>query len=140
MRRCLELARGARQAGETAVGSVVVRAGEVIGEGSEATRSRLDPSAHAEMEAIREACRAVGSLDLSGSTLYTTVEPCFLCGYAIRATRIERVVMGSDAGEVGAHGSRHAFLSDSAFENWGPPPEVVSGLLEDEARALLAGI
>ncbi len=139
MRRCLELAGAASLAGETAVGCVVVRDGEVIGEGAEATRSRIDPSAHAEMEAIREACQAVGSLDLSDSTLYTTVEPCFLCAYAIRSTRVGRVVMGTDAGEVGAVGSRYPFLSDPSFATWGPPPEVVSGILGDEARELLGG-
>ena len=91
------------------------------------------------MEAIREACQAVGSLDLAGSTLYTTVEPCFLCAYAIRATRVARVVMGTDAGEVGAVGSRHPFLSDPSFQRWGPPPSVAAGVLEEEARSLLEG-
>jgi len=137
MERCLELARDAGRSGETAVGSLVVRNGEIVGEGAEATRSKLDPSAHAEMEAIREACQTLGSLDLSGCTLYTTVEPCFLCAYAIRATRLRRVVMGTDAGEVGAVGSLHAFLSDSSFRCWGRPPQVATGVLADEARALL---
>ncbi len=139
MGRCLHLAREAKESGETAVGSLVVCNGEVIGKGVEATRRKRDPSAHAEMEAIREACQTLDSLDLSGSTLYTTVEPCFLCAYAIRATRVERVVMGTDAGEVGAVGSHHPFLSDPSFQRWGPPPSVVAGVLEEEARALLEG-
>ena len=76
MERCLQLAREARRAGETAVGSLVVRGEEVIGEGAEATRGTLDPAAHAEMEAIRAACRRLGSMDLSECMLYTSVEPC----------------------------------------------------------------
>jgi len=136
MEQCLRLAREARSAGETGVGSLVVRGHRVIGRGAEATRGELDPSAHAEMVAIREACRTVGSLDLTGCTLYTTVEPCFLCAYAIRATRVGRVVVGTDAGEVGALGSRYAILSDGSFGCWGPPPEVRTGVLEEECRAL----
>lgn len=137
MERCIELAKEARSSGEVAVGSLVVRRGEVVGAGAEATRAKFDPSAHAELEAIREACRAVGSLDLSDCVLYTTVEPCFLCAYAIRATRVPRVVMGTDAGEVGAVRSRYPILSDPSFRRWGPPPELVSGVLAKEARALL---
>ena len=138
MKRCIELARQAHAAGETAVGSPLVRGSQILGEGTESTRAKLDPAAHAELEAIREACHSVGSLDLSGCTLYSTVEPCLLCGYAIRATRIARVVIGTAAGEVGAVGSVHAFLADSSFENWGDPPSITSGILEAEAVDLLA--
>ncbi len=121
------------------MGSVVVRHGRVIGEGAEATRGRLDPSAHAEVEAIREACRAAGSLDLSCATLYTTVEPCFLCDFVIRTSRIERVVVGTDAGEVGSLGSKYPLLADPSFRCWGPPPKVATGVLEEESRAPLEG-
>jgi tRNA(adenine34) deaminase len=138
MERCIELAQQAREAGETAVGSLLVRDGQILGEGAESTRANLDPAAHAEIEAIREACRSVGALDLSGCTLYSTVEPCLLCGYAIRVTRIGRVVIGTSAGEVGAVGSAHAFLGDSTFKRWGAPPTITSGVLEAEAAALLA--
>jgi tRNA(adenine34) deaminase len=137
MKRCLELAQQAREAGETAVGSLLVRDGSIVGEGAEATRGRLDPAAHAELEAIRAACLQLKSMDLSDCTLYSTVEPCLLCGYAIRATGIQRVVVGTSAGEVGAIRSSHAFLSDASFLKWGHPPSVTTGVLEVEARALL---
>lgn len=107
MERCIELAQQAREAGETAVGSLLVRDGQILGEGAESTRAKLDPAAHAEIEAIR-------------------------------ATRIERVVIGTSAGEVGAVGSAHAFLGDSSFKKWGSPPAITSGVLEAEAAALLA--
>ena len=137
MTRCLELARSARDAGETAVGSIVVRDGEVIGEGVEATKGQLDHSAHAELEAIRAACQREGSLHLTGATLYTTVEPCLLCGFAIRAAKISRVVIGTEAGEIGAvHGS-YPFLTDGELTTLGEPPEVLSGVMADEARAIL---
>jgi tRNA(adenine34) deaminase len=137
MESCLELARRAGDLGETAVGSLIVRDGEILGEGLESTRKSLDPSAHAEMEAIRVACKATGSTDLTGCTIYTTVEPCLLCGYAIRATNLARVVYGSSAGEVGALTSPHAFLENGTFRNWGEPPRVIGGVLEVETKALL---
>jgi tRNA(Arg) A34 adenosine deaminase TadA len=83
MRRCLELAETAAMAGDTAVGALIVRDGEVVAEGVERTRTILDPSAHAEVEAIRAACQRLDTLDLRGCVLYSTVEPCVLCGYAI---------------------------------------------------------
>jgi tRNA(adenine34) deaminase len=101
MRRCLEFARQALADGEVGVGALVVRDGRVIGTGYERTRTRLDPAAHAEVEACRAACAALGTLDLSGATLYTTVEPCVLCAYVIRHTRIIRVVFGVHAGALG---------------------------------------
>jgi tRNA(adenine34) deaminase len=137
MGRCLELARQARDGGETAVGSLLVRDGSILSEGVEATRASLDPAAHAELEAIRAACRRLGAMDLSDCTLYSTVEPCLLCGYAIRATGIRRVVIGTSAGEVGAIGSNHAFLADAGFQKWSRPPSITTGILEAEARALL---
>jgi tRNA(adenine34) deaminase len=137
MKSCLELARRAGDLGETAIGSLIVRDGDILGEGIESTRKSLDPSAHAEMEAIRVACEAMGSTDLTGCSIYTTVEPCLLCGYAIRATSLTRVVFGSSAGEVGAMTSPHAFLGDDTFKSWGEPPRVTGGVLEVEAKALL---
>src|SRR5215831_9362256 len=99
MRRCLELAEIAALAGDTAVGAVIVRGDEVVAEGIERIRATLDPSAHAEVDAIRQACRHLDTLDLRGCTLYSTVEPCVLCGYAIRRTGIAHVVYGVPAGQ-----------------------------------------
>ncbi|MGH9689620.1 MAG: nucleoside deaminase [Candidatus Acidiferrales bacterium] len=94
MKRAIELAKIARSKGETPVGSLAVRDGEIVAEGIEAVKTRIDISAHAEMIAIRRACRALGTLDLSGCVIHTTPEPCFMCSYAIRQTRISEIVIG----------------------------------------------
>ena len=138
MRRCLDLAAGALASGETPVGALVVRGGTVIGEGAERTRTRLDPSAHAEVEALRAACQALGTLDLSGATLYTTVEPCVLCSYAARRVRISRVVFGARAGTLGGVTGPFPLLTDATSMTGAPPPEVEGGVLADECERLLA--
>jgi tRNA(adenine34) deaminase len=137
MRRCLELAEIAAMAGDTAVGALIVRGGEVVGEGVERTRTILDPSAHAEVEAIRAACQRLDTLDLRGCVLYSTVEPCVLCGYAIRRTGIAHVVYGVPAGQAGACTSSYAILTDPDLEGWPPVPEITGGVLADECLAAL---
>jgi tRNA(adenine34) deaminase len=137
MRRCLALGRAALEAGETPVGSLILRGDAVLGEGQEGSRTLLDPSAHAEVQAVRAACRNLGSLDLSGSTLYTTVEPCVLCAYVVRRAGVSRVVYGVPAGELGGSTSRYAILGDPDFTGWPPPPEIVAGILSEECLALL---
>ena len=137
MRRCLELAEMAALAGETAVGALVVCGDRVVAEGIESTRATLDPSAHAEVEAIRHACRSLETLDLRGCSLYSTVEPCVLCGYAIRRTGIAHVIYGAPAGQAGACTSSYAILTDRDIEGWPPVPEVTGGVLADECLAAL---
>jgi tRNA(adenine34) deaminase len=137
MRRCLELAEIAALAGDTAVGAVIVHGDEIVGEGFERTRAARDPSAHAEVEAIRNACRHLDTLDLRGCSLYSTVEPCVLCGYAIRRTGIGHVFYGVPAGQAGAWTSAYAILADRDLEGWPPVPEVTSGVLADECFAAL---
>ena len=139
MRRCLELAQMAALAGDTAVGALIVRDGEVVGEGVERTRVSLDPSAHAEVEAIRQACQHLRTLDLRGCSLYSTVEPCVLCGYAIRRAGIAHVVYGVPAGQAGACTSSYAILADRDLDGWPPIPEVTGGVLGDECLAVLSG-
>jgi tRNA(adenine34) deaminase len=137
MRRCVELADIAARAGDTAVGALIVRDREVVAEGVERTRASLDPSAHAEVNAIRQACQRLGTLDLRGCSLYSTVEPCVLCGYAIRRTGIARVVYGVPAGQAGACTSSYAILADRDLEGWPQVPEVTGGVLADECLAVL---
>jgi tRNA(adenine34) deaminase len=137
MRRCLELAEIAATAGDTAVGALIVRGGEVVAEGVERTRTILDPSAHAEVEAIRVACQRLDTLDLRGCVLYSTVEPCVLCGYAIRRTGIAHVVYGAPAGQAGACTSSYAILTDPDLEGWPPVPQITGGVLADECLAAL---
>jgi tRNA(adenine34) deaminase len=138
MQRCLELAGRALAAGEVPVGASVVRDGEGIGEGCERTRELLDPAAHAEIEALRAACRASGALDLSGATLYSTVEPCVLCAYAVRRTRIRRVVFGVPAGVLGGVSGGCPLLTDTVSFRGAGPPLVTAGVLAEECRQLLA--
>jgi len=137
MRRCLELAEVAALAGETAVGALIVCGDEIVGEGVERTRATRDPSAHAEVEAIRHACQHLDTLDLRGCSLYSTVEPCVLCGYAIRRTGIASVVYGVPAGQAGACTSPYAILVDPNLEGWPQVPEVTGGVLADECIAAL---
>jgi len=138
MRRCLELARRALAAGDVPVGALVVHAGRVIGEGHECTRERLDPAAHAEIEALRAACRTLGTLDLSGATLYTTVEPCVLCAYAARHARIARVVFGVNAGALGGVSGPYPLLTDPTPVAGAAPPAVEGGVLADDCARMLS--
>lgn len=137
MRRCLSVARASLEAGETPVGALIVRDGAILGEGQEGTRSLLDPSAHAEVQAVRAACRSVGSANLAGATLYTTVEPCVLCAYAVRRTGVSRVVYGVPAGQAGGATSRYDILVDPDLTGWPAPPEITAGVLAEECLALL---
>lgn len=138
MRLCLDLARRALVAGDVPVGAIVVREGQVIGEGYERTRARLDPAAHAEIEALRAACRTLDTLDLSGATLYTTVEPCVLCAYAVRQSRIHRVIFGVNAGALGGASGPYPLLTDATAFAGAAPPAVTAGVLAEECRRLLA--
>jgi tRNA(adenine34) deaminase len=137
MRRCLALAEASLESGETPVGALVARGDQILGEGLEGSRSLLDPSAHAEVQAIRAVCQREQSLDLAGCTLYTTVEPCVLCAYAIRRTGIGRVVYGVPAGQAGGVTSRYAILTDADLPGWLWPPEIVSGVLALECLEIL---
>lgn len=126
MRRAEEMATQAAQAKETAVGSVLMtQQGNVHAEGSESVVSENDPSAHAEAQAIRAACRLLRHRDLSGCVLYTTVEPCFLCAYLIRVTHIARVVIGKPVEGIGGATSCYPILTTTRIPDFGKPPEVV---------------
>jgi len=95
MRMALELAREAEAAGEVPVGAVIVMGDEVVGRGRNSPIERSDPTAHAEILALRNAGAAVGNYRLEGATLYTTLEPCVMCAGALVAARIAKVVFGA---------------------------------------------
>jgi tRNA(adenine34) deaminase len=137
MQRCIELAKLARQHGDTPVGSLILRDGKILAEGIEGVKTRLDPTAHAEIQAIREGCRTLASLDLSGCILYTTAEPCWMCSYAIRKTRISRVVIGVLIASVGGVSSKHPILTEE-IALWAPPPGITSGVMRAECEKLRA--
>ena len=138
MRIALELAQAAALAGETPVGAVVVdpNTGEVVGRGANAPIGSNDPTAHAEIVALRDAARTRGNYRLSGLTLVVTLEPCAMCAGAISHARIGRLVFGAEDAKGGAviHGPR--FFDQPTCHS---RPEVVGGVLADESSALLKG-
>ena len=134
MAAALALAREAAAAGEIPVGCVITDgAGNVIGRGRNRREEGADATAHAEIEAIREACRALGTWRLDGCTLYVTLEPCPMCAGAILNARIPTVVYGAREAKSGSCGS----VIDLFFENYGFQPRVYGGVRKDECAALL---
>jgi tRNA(adenine34) deaminase len=134
MRRAIELAREAEAAGEVPIGCVVVAEGEAIGEGRNSPISLLDPTAHAEMLAIRQAAFALNNYRLNEATLYATLEPCAMCAGALVAARIRTLVFG--ARDLRFGGVRSKFqIADSPLLNH--RVEIVEGVLGAESTALL---
>lgn len=117
MRAALELARQAEVLGEVPVGAVVVKDGQIIGRGFNAPISRHDPSAHAEMLALRDAAQHIGNYRLVGCELFVTLEPCLMCAGAIMHARIARVVYGASDYKTGACGSVLNAFGDLAALN-----------------------
>lgn len=137
MQRCLELAANAKRNGKTAVGAVVTKDNVIVAEGMEGDNSLPSLLSHAEIVAIVEAVKKLGTKDLSDCVLYTTVEPCLMCSYTIRETRIARVVFGTKAGEIGGVYSSYPLLTATAVSRWQTPVEVDGGFLEKECLQLL---
>ena len=134
MRRALALAQEAVTLGEVPVGAVVVKDGAIVGEGYNLTRTDHDPTAHAEVVAIRRAAAALGDERLTGCDLYVTLEPCAMCAGAISHARIARLYYGASDPKGGAvdHGAR-VFSQEQCLHR----PEVYSGIGEGEAGELL---
>jgi tRNA(adenine34) deaminase len=134
MRAALELAREAEHAGEVPVGAVVVANDVVIGRGRNMPVASGDPTAHAEILALREAARAAGNYRLENATLYVTLEPCVMCAGALVAARVRRLVFGGRDLRFG--GVRSKFrIADSDLLNH--RVEIVEGVLAAECVALL---
>lgn len=125
MRRCKELAEMARQRGESPVGSLLVQDGKIIAEGIEGGKTHRDITYHAEIEAIRQATELLQSQDLSACVMYTTHEPCIMCSYMIRHTRINTVVMAITTGDIGGMSSAYPLLTDTTIKKWGTPPLLI---------------
>jgi tRNA(adenine34) deaminase len=137
MRLALEQARAAAAAGDVPVGAVVVdEAGTVIGRGHNERESAGDPTAHAEVLAIRVAARDRGSWRLEGCTLVVTLEPCTMCAGASVLARLRRVVYGAVDPKAGAVGSLWDVVRDRRLNH---RPEVVAGVLAGECQELLRG-
>jgi tRNA(adenine34) deaminase len=134
MREALALARKAGEAGEIPVGAIVVSNGEILGRGANKPISINDPTAHAEIEALRQAAHALNNYRLIGCTLYVTLEPCVMCAGAIVIARIDRLVFGARDLRFGAVRSKFR-LADSDLLNH--RVEVEEGLLAAESAELL---
>ncbi len=135
MRRALTLARRAEAEGEVPVGAVVVAGGEIIGEGWNQPVGAHDPTAHAEIVALRAAASAVGNYRLPGTTLYVTLEPCPMCAGAIVHARVAQVLFGAQDPRSGAAGSVFDLLpSDARFNH---TTHCQGGVMADESAALL---
>ena len=133
MTAALELAREAAKEGEVPVGCVIARSGEIVGRGRNRRETGKNALAHAEIEAINDACRTLGGWRLWECTLYVTLEPCAMCAGALLNARIPRVVFGASDGKYGACGSV-CDLFTMAFNHH---PQITKGVKEDEAAALM---
>jgi tRNA(adenine34) deaminase len=134
MRAALEQARAAAAAGEVPIGAVVAIDGAIVSEGFNQPVGSSDPTAHAEIVALRAAAQAVGNYRLTGATLCVTVEPCVMCVGAVIHARIGTLIYGAPEPKTGAVRSTMKLLDDPS---WNHRLVVVAGLMADECRALL---
>jgi tRNA(adenine34) deaminase len=134
MQRALDEARLAAEAGEVPVGAVIVQGEQLLARAGNRTIRDCDPTAHAEIVALREAARAVGNYRLTGTTLYVTVEPCAMCAGALVQARIARLVYGADDPKGGAVNTCFAVLSHPKLNH---QVHVTAGLLAEESAILL---
>lgn len=134
MREAIQQARHAESLGEVPIGAVIVRDGIIVGTGYNLRETDHDPTAHAEMIAIRHASESLKAWRLIGCTLYVTLEPCPMCAGAILQSRVERVVYGASDPKAGCVGSLMDLLQDSRFNHVSP---WISGVLQEECAVLL---
>ena len=134
MHEALALARLAARSGEVPVGAVVVLNGEIVGRGHNQPISSVDPTAHAEIVALRDAAQRVGNYRLTGATLYVTLEPCLMCVGALVHARIDTVVFGTPESKAGALESTQRAHEHPALNH---RLTVVSGVLASECRDLM---
>ncbi len=134
MQRALELAQQAEAQGEVPVGAVLVLDGIIVGEGSNSPINSQDPSAHAEINALRMACKQVENYRLPQSTLYVSLEPCAMCAGALIHARVQRVVIAAKEPRAGAGGSIFNVLDDSRLNH---RCDLEFGLLGEQSAAML---
>ena len=135
MRRALELARAAATRGEVPVGALRVRGDQVLGEGANCPIGTHDPTAHAEIQALRAAGAEVGDYRLAGTTLYVTLEPCIMCAAALVHARVSRVVFGAWDPKAGAAGSLTDVFNIAGLNH---RVDVFGGVLAEECGTLLS--
>lgn len=135
MQAALELAVQAAAAGEVPVGAVVVKDGQIIGRGSNAPIGRHDPTAHAEIQAMRDAAQHLGNYRLVGCSLYVTLEPCAMCSGAIQHARIARLVYGASDPKTGACGSVVDLMNEPRLNHH---TDVTGGVMAEQCGAILS--
>ena len=135
MKIAMNLAQEAAAAGEVPVGAIVVKDGQIIGRGSNAPIGLHDPSAHAEIQALRDAAKNIGNYRLVDCTLYDTLEPCAMCTGAIQHARISRLVYGASDAKTGACGSVVNLMAETKLNHH---TEVTSGVMAKETASLLS--
>ena len=136
MREAISLARAAECLGEVPVGAVVVQNGTIVGRGFNSPIGESDPTAHAEIAALRDAARNLENYRLPGCELFVTLEPCAMCAGAILHSRIARVVYGARDPKTGVHGS---VVDLFAVDRLNHHTEVLGGVLAEECGQLLSG-
>ena len=134
MKEALAEAKKAAAAGEVPVGAVIVKDGEIIGRGHNETETAKDPTAHAEMIAIRQAAKNLGGWRLTGCTMYVTTEPCSMCAGAIVWSRISRLFIGTMDPKSGACGSVFNRPQESRLNHF---VEIETGLMQEECSSLM---
>jgi tRNA(adenine34) deaminase len=136
MQAALNEARQAAEAGEVPIGAVVVREGAIVARGQNRVLRELDPTAHAEIVALRAAAAAIGNYRLTGCTLYVTLEPCAMCAGAMIHARLDRLVYAAADPKAGAAGSVLAVLNHPQLNH---QMQVEQGILAEESAELLRG-
>lgn len=137
MRLALDKAREGMERGQTPFGACIVRGGQVLGCAHNTVWADTDSTAHAEINAVREACRKTGSIDLSGAVIYSTCEPCPMCFSACHWAKIDTIFFGARIADAAQAGFAELHLSTERMKELGGSPiRIVSGVLEEEARDL----
>jgi tRNA(Arg) A34 adenosine deaminase TadA len=137
MQRALGLAKQAIDVGQTPFGACIVRGDQVLAEAHNNVRGELDCTAHAEMQALRQACRAVGDIHLAGATIYSTIEPCPMCFSAIHWARLDRIVFGGHIADVVAYGFNELPLTNQQIKELANlDVELTPDCCHEEATAL----
>ena len=134
MSEALNEAEKASALGEIPIGAVIVKDGQIIGRGHNLPETEKDPTAHAEILAIREAAKALGGWRLTGCQMYVTLEPCSMCAGAIVWARIEKLYIGAMEPKSGACGSLYNIVQDQRLNHY---VEVETGLMEEQCRHIL---
>ena len=136
MRRCIELAKIAKERGDSPVGSIIVKDEQIVAEGIEGGTTHKDVTFHAEIVAVRNATASLGKTDLSDCFMVTTHEPCIMCSYVIRHYKIGLIIVGITTGEIGGYSSALPVLLDRTISKWTTPPKIIDKILEQECKEL----